>query len=90
KVAALRTFLFPGPTIKEPPLGWLTYGSEVTVVREAVAPNGRRFGVTANGGAIVLHHLAAVDTVEADAVAIAERFLGAPYLWGGKSSLGLD
>lgn len=90
KVAVLRTFLFPGATIKEPPLGWLSYGSEVTIVREAEAPNGRRFGVTAQGGAIVLHHLSALDALETDAVAIAERFLGTPYLWGGKSSLGID
>src|SRR5206468_2280365 len=27
---------------------------------------------------------------EADFVAVAERFLGVPYLWGGKTSLGLD
>lgn len=90
KVAVLRTFLFPGATIKEPPLGWLSFGSEVTVTREITAPNGRVFGVTPSGGAIVLHHLAPIDTRETDAVAVAERFLGTPYLWGGKSSLGID
>ena len=35
-------------------------------------------------------HLAALDAKEADFVAVAERFVGAPYLWGGKSSMGLD
>jgi cell wall-associated NlpC family hydrolase len=75
---------------QQPPLGWLSYGSEVAIVREAEAPNGRRFGITASGGAIVLHHLAARDALETDAVAVAERFLGTPYLWGGKSSLGID
>ncbi len=27
---------------------------------------------------------------EADFVAVAERFLGTPYLWGGRTSIGLD
>jgi cell wall-associated NlpC family hydrolase len=27
---------------------------------------------------------------EADFVAVVERFVGAPYLWGGKTALGLD
>src|SRR5262249_1325152 len=31
-----------------------------------------------------------VQTMETDFVAVAERFLGTPYLWGGKTSLGVD
>lgn len=90
KVAALRTFVYPAASIKEPPLAWLSLGSEVSIVREATAPNGRVFGVTATGGAIVLHHLVPLAALESDPVAVAERFLGTPYLWGGKSSLGID
>ena len=35
-------------------------------------------------------HLAPIGIDEPDFVAVAERFLGAPYLWGGKTVLGLD
>jgi cell wall-associated NlpC family hydrolase len=32
----------------------------------------------------------ALDACEIDFVAVAERFLDVPYLWGGKTALGLD
>ena len=42
------------------------------------------------GGCLPLQHLAPVASREPDFVAVAERFLGTPYLWGGKTRLGLD
>jgi cell wall-associated NlpC family hydrolase len=35
-------------------------------------------------------HLAPLDARAPDMVAVAEQFLGVPYLWGGKTSFGLD
>jgi cell wall-associated NlpC family hydrolase len=89
RVSALRTFIFPGPTIKEPPINWASFGSELRIRREIEA-NGRRYGVLDNGGTVVMQHVTPIDVTETDPVAIAERFLGTPYLWGGKSSLGID
>ena len=85
KVAALRTFVFPGPSIKLPPTETLSFGS-----RLAVARIDGSFAITAAGGHVSVLHLAPVTTNEADFVAVAERFLGTPYLWGGKTSLGTD
>jgi cell wall-associated NlpC family hydrolase len=85
KVAALRTFAFPGPSIKLPPLEALPLGATLTVARVA-----ERMAITAGGAYVPLPHLKLLGEYETDYVAVAERFLGVPYLWGGKTALGLD
>ena len=85
KVTALRTFVFPGPSIRLPPTETLSFGC-----RLAVARMDGPFAVTASGGHVTALHLAPMATIETDFVAVAERFLGIPYLWGGKTSLGVD
>jgi hypothetical protein len=85
KVTALRTLVFPGPSTKLPPIESLSLGC-----RLAVARIDEPFAVTASGGYAPERHLASIDETEADFIAVGERFLGAPYLWGGKTNLGID
>ena len=85
RVTAIRTFAFPGPSIKLPPVQTLVLASALTIAREDGA-----FAVTREGWHVPKPHLAAIGHREIDFVAVAERCLGTPYLWGGKSSLGID
>jgi cell wall-associated NlpC family hydrolase len=85
KVTAIRTLAFPGPSIKLPPSDALPMGARIAVAREDGA-----FAVTRDGHYLPRQHLAPLDKHASDFVAIAERFIGTPYLWGGKSNLGID
>lgn len=85
KVTALSTLAFPGPSIKLPPECSLPMGARVFVARDEGT-----FAVVSDGLYLPRQHLGPLDARAADFVAVAERFAGTPYLWGGKSSLGID
>ncbi len=85
RVSVLRTYIYPEPDIKSPPLDLLSLNSELCVTQI-----NDRFVMLNSGGFIYSAHVKPVQDYDSDFVAVAEKFIGTPYLWGGKTSLGLD
>lgn len=85
RVKAVRSFLYPGPDMKLPPLGHLSLGAGVTPVE--TRGDYVRLGT---GGWLFAPHLSPAGEQAPDFVAVAERLVGVPYLWGSKTTLGLD
>ncbi|MGH6836975.1 MAG: NlpC/P60 family protein [Methylocella sp.] len=85
RVVVNRTFIYPGPDLKLPARDALPLSANVCVL----ATKGT-FAQIDDAAFVFADHLLALDERPQDFVAVAERLLHAPYLWGGKTSLGLD
>ncbi|WP_419901393.1 C40 family peptidase [Kiloniella sp.] len=85
RVHALRTYLYPQPDMKSPPLDILSIESTLCVIQ--VEGN---YSQVQGGGWVFSAHITPQDMAALSHVSVAQRFLGAPYLWGGKTSIGID
>ena len=85
KVSVPRTLVFPAADVKQPPLASLPLGARLAITR-----TDERFAMTTGGGFIPARHVLEIETYDSDFVSVAENFLATPYLWGGKTSLGID
>ncbi len=85
RVIAQMTPVFPAADLKKPVRDFLPLNAKVKVLaREGVYA---RIGESAF---VFAGHLAPVNEAATDWVEVAERFLRAPYVWGGKTAAGLD
>ncbi|WP_270375121.1 C40 family peptidase [Marinicauda sp. Alg238-R41] len=85
RVSALRTYAFSEPDLKSRPRAIVSLNAKV-----ASAQRKGKFIDCQRLGWIFETHLAVLGAAESDYVAVAERFLYTPYLWGGRESIGLD
>ncbi|NLR98564.1 C40 family peptidase [Rhizobium sp. P38BS-XIX] len=85
-----RTFLYPEPELRKPHAAILSMGSLIHVAGTAEA-RGNHYVVLEDGTAIFAKHVKPIgDNSGGDFVEVALRFLETPYLWGGRSGLGID
>ena len=77
--------VYPEPSIKAPPVARLPMGAAILVTEDVHTKE--HFCCLANGGFVLERHLRAPAD---DFVAVAQWFVGAPYLWGGKTWSGID
>ncbi len=85
RITALRSFLFPEPNLKAPALDCLSIASPLCVIGHE-----GDYAALQGGGYVYGKHIASIAETQPDYVATALRFLGTPYYWGGRSSVGLD
>ncbi|MDV4143307.1 NlpC/P60 family protein [Shimia sp. FJ5] len=84
KISAPASHAYAEPDLKSPDRLSLSFASRVAVI----ATSGD-FCETEYGH-IPAQHLRPIDSLETDPAAVAERFIGTPYLWGGNSRFGID
>jgi cell wall-associated NlpC family hydrolase len=85
RVTTLATPLLPAPDVKRAALDLLPMNAKLVVGEEE-----NSFAKIQDRYFVYATHLAPISQVSEDWVSVAESFLGAPYIWGGKTSAGCD
>lgn len=84
-VSTLGAQTYPAPELKRVPTGSLPFGARVAVAE--TTDTHARIGPDTW---VALPQIRSLDTPASDFVTVAEMFVGVPYIWGGRTSRGLD
>jgi cell wall-associated NlpC family hydrolase len=86
QISALRTPIFSEPDLKAPIHGYAHANAQFF----CHGKTDRYLDLGTGKGWVFAHHTQPIDTFCSDWVAQAEQYLHTPYVWGGRSSFGLD
>src|SRR5690606_8038694 len=89
RVCVRSTWLCPAPTVRQPAMADLHFGSRVRASGETEG-GWSRVSVAGTEGWLPACHLKPAASTEADPVAVARLFLGTPYVWAGNTGFGID
>jgi cell wall-associated NlpC family hydrolase len=85
RVRVLRTFIYETPDMKSRPMRHASMNARMAL--EETAGN---FVRIEGSGWVFARHVSPLDDTDTDFVGVAQKFVGAPYLWGGRESAGID
>ena len=89
-ISALRSFTLVDADVKSCPVMMLSMGAKLHIPNIDEADIEARFAQLHDGSFVPCGHIVPIGCFENDIIGVARRFLGVPYLWGGRESLGLD
>ncbi len=89
-VATMGSYRYETPDLRTRVLDFLPRHAQVAVVEAGIVTRNSRYVRLADGGFVLESCLAPTPPRSRDIVEAAARYLGCPYLWAGKSFLGID
>ena len=89
-VATMGSYIYNQPDIKSAFIDFLPRHARILIAESQIMTRGSAYAQMSQGGYVPMSCIAAAPPRSTNLVEAMKRYLGCPYLWGGKSFLGID